>query len=218
MTSPIDSLRPGSMSRLLRVLTWCVLAHPAAGLVQDRPPRWTREVSHCVIHVVPVVFADEATLVGLESSLDRNLIDRLEDLIGVPAAMPEGILTAIGCDDRQSQESSSCDPKRFDLRPVDLDGDGTPETLLDASSNPGFSGSGGFSTWLFRQRDGRAELIQMFFGGEVRVLGSSTNGYRDLSQVYRDYDDSRGYSFVEGRYVWTGRRYFEMSRTANPGR
>jgi hypothetical protein len=96
---------------------------------------------------------------------------------------------------------------------VDLDGDGMNELFLDGSVNFWFSGSNGFSTFLFRIVDARYQLVQDFFGSAVIVLQKTSNGHLDLVQACTPCDSDSGtdaMSYVT--YRWNGENYEVISR------
>ncbi|MDT0575562.1 hypothetical protein RM533_05135 [Croceicoccus sp. F390] len=72
--------------------------------------------------------------------------------------------------------------ERFQSARADLDGDGVAETLLYAQSG-GWCGSGGCTLFVLQQENGFYRTISQttIVRPPVRVLDSSSNGWRDLA-------------------------------------
>jgi len=93
------------------------------------------------------------------------------------------------------------------LSQVDINGDGIEEVFV--TEIPGFCGAGGCEIKLFRkERSGYREFAS-FFGFEVRLENSRTNGVLDIILEAKHYKSTGGFEFVKRIYRWNGINYVE---------
>ncbi|NGP90056.1 hypothetical protein [Fodinibius halophilus] len=95
--------------------------------------------------------------------------------------------------------------KRF----KDLNNDGHKDLLIENHS-PGYTGSGGFSTYIFIYESGRYKFLQEFFGDYVEVQVTSSNGFNDMVFSHKKYLDEGGFKYVKDFMTWNGGEYTKL--------
>jgi hypothetical protein len=88
----------------------------------------------------------------------------------------------------------------------DLNNDGRKDLLIENHTS-GYTGSGGYSTYIFIYESGKYKFLQKFFGGYVEVLETSSNNYKELNFSHKKYLDEGGYKYVEDLMTWNGNEY-----------
>ncbi len=97
-----------------------------------------------------------------------------------------------------------CSLGKFNLLPVDIDTDGKPEYLVTVD---GYCGSGGCSTFLYKEfpSTGWRQIAGAF--GWVGISNNQHNGYLNLMVQNKVYRSTGGWDMSTQEYSWTGHGY-----------
>ena len=114
----------------------------------------------------------------------RNLSYSSEALNAVPKEVYDEI-----CQDVINEEIQiTCDVNPSMLSWIDLNSDGTNEIIVDGNGISVFyEGAAGYTSFLFQLKNNKYILVNDFFGWNIKISGTKTNGYFDLIQEYKDY-------------------------------
>lgn len=100
--------------------------------------------------------------------------------------------------------NAPCEFEDFELLPVDVDMDGKNEYLV---KHQGYCGSGGCSTFLYKESKaaGWKQIASAF--GFVRIGEMNENGYRNLIVESKIYRTEGGFDLTSKDYSWDGVGY-----------
>jgi hypothetical protein len=144
----------------------------------------------------------QSTLVLLLTFLNTN-ISQSETFKPVPEEVYDELC------DFYDETSYECELKPSMLVWIDLNLDGEMEILIDGRNMLAYQSSDGYITWLFNKKENKFALLNRFWGYDIKVLNSKTNGYFDLSQDYKDHIEPE-----EGeKGVRTNKRIYKFNKS-----
>lgn len=144
--------------------------------------------------------ADGKVVVGTDPTVTVNGSEETTHFDATEVAMITEILESSRC------RAMSCVGFAYRLYPVDVNGDGTFEYVVERTE----CGSGGCETALFMRREGGwVSLVEVF--GAVFVEETETNGLRDLTLSYKDYPEEGRCEVKRVHLMWNGRSHYEPS-------
>ena len=91
---------------------------------------------------------------------------------------------------------------------VDLNNNGHKDLIIDNISR-GYTGTGGYSTYIFVYKPEGYVFLQEFFGSSIEVKSTATNGFKDLIHSYKHYLDDGGFESVDEKMTWNGNKYIK---------
>ncbi len=105
--------------------------------------------------------------------------------------------------------TGTCEIKEFTLEPIDVNADGKHEFIV---THDGYCGSGGCTTVLMaKASDNSWAPLAGIFGG-IRIMATSTNGYRDIQLSERLYPTSEPWNNRDQKFSWSGHKYVANGR------
>jgi len=113
-------------------------------------------------------------------------------------------------EDSRCRAAQGCHEGSYTLYPVDIDGDGQSEYVVETTG--GYCGGGGCSAALFMKRAGRWQNLAEVFGS-INALSSQTNGMRDVALEYKRYLPQGGFDTKSVTFTWNGQWYGVESAT-----